>query len=88
LRALQDLCNHNYGKKKIPQKDIFYRNFPWFVLQLSWFKTYPHADAKREKQKYSLIDSNKINTCIGISPWLNQFLMALGGCMESLSMVV
>jgi hypothetical protein len=37
--------------KKIPEKRCFYGDFPLFVLQLSWFKTYPHADAKQRKTK-------------------------------------
>jgi hypothetical protein len=36
---------------KIPLKDDFYRDFLLFVFQLSWFKTYPHADAKQRKTK-------------------------------------
>jgi hypothetical protein len=36
---------------KIPWKDVFCRYFLLFVLQLSWFKTYPHADAKQKKTK-------------------------------------
>jgi hypothetical protein len=28
-------------------KDLFYRDFLLLVLQLLWFKTYPHADAKQ-----------------------------------------
>jgi hypothetical protein len=36
--------------KKISWK-TFYRYFLLFVLQLSWVKTYPHADAKQRKTK-------------------------------------
>ena len=32
-------------------KRCFYRNFLLFVLQLSCFKTYPHADEKQRKTK-------------------------------------
>jgi hypothetical protein len=32
-------------------KDAFCRCFLLFVLHLSWFKTYPHADAKQRKTK-------------------------------------
>jgi hypothetical protein len=33
------------------KKEPFY-SFPLFVLQFSWFKTYPNADAKQRKTKF------------------------------------
>jgi hypothetical protein len=46
---------------KILLKDVFCGNFLLFVLQLSWFKTYPHADAKQRKtKKWPYVEKMKI----------------------------
>jgi hypothetical protein len=53
------LQSHITIKRKSHKKDVFYRNFPLFVLQLSLFKTYPHTDANVQgKKKPKEIDLN------------------------------
>jgi hypothetical protein len=43
-----------YNLIKIPWKDATCRDFLLFVLHLSWFKTYPHVDAKQKNKEIAL----------------------------------
>jgi hypothetical protein len=41
---------YNFKNEKF-MEDVFCRYLLLFVLPLSWFKTYPHVDAKQRKTK-------------------------------------